>query len=108
MKFLFTQANGGYIIFGGYVATTVIARFDQSARNWRQLGNLLEARYGAGVAYDGHLFLVVGGRLGYDDAMSTEECKIDAKSITCTSRSPKLDNFYYWPTFIPVNHNFGQ
>ena len=100
--------NSGFIIFGGKsnIALSTIARFDQSSKKWSKLGNLVTARYGAGVVYDGQTFLVVGG-IGYG-ALLTEECKLDGMSITCTSRPPKLNNFYRWPTFIPFYDDSDQ
>ena len=106
MYFDMIYHNGGFLTFGGSSGhdESTIARFDQSTKNWSKLGDLVTARSGAGVVYDGHSFLVVGG----NDEKSTEECKMEGMSITCTSRSPKLNEFYRWPTFIPFYDNSDQ
>ena len=92
------------LIFAYSRYASTIARFDQSAKKWSKLGFLVTARYGAGVVYDGQSFLAVGG-IG---EKSTEECKMEDMSMTCTSRSPKLNQFYRWPTFVPFYDDSDQ
>ena len=104
--------HGGFILFGGYDYSSgsklsTIARFDEATRKWSKLGDLLTARSSHGAVYipDRRVFLVVGGH--YSE-LATEECQINGASITCSSRSPKLINYFRWPAFFLVDDTFNQ
>ena len=76
--------NDGFIIFGGYPRTNVIARLDLPTTSWSNIGNLRIARYAHSVIYDGDNFLVVGG-YSYN-AYKTETCSLSGKGETyCSS-----------------------
>ena len=95
----------GFIIFGGGVEmtpstwTTTVARLDEKTKNWSKLGDLVTARTGHRVIYDGETFLVVGGR---NDSYSikTEGCQVIGQSMLCAHRKPLLDNYYYPELFL--------
>ena len=95
----------GFIIFGGAIDmspntwTTTIARLDQKTKEWTKLGNLVTARLGHRVIYDGDTFLVVGGR---NDSYSidTERCSVNDESMVCQHQPPFLENYYHPELFL--------
>ena len=50
------------------------------------------------VIYDGNYLLVIGG---YGNYMS-EKCAIDNGQVTCTSQTPELNEYAYYPALYLV------
>ena len=69
---------------------------------WTQAGELKEARYGHNVIYDGTHLLVVGG---YGN-LQTEICSIESNMVNCTSQSPELTEYAYYPELFLVTDSF--
>ena len=84
--------------FGGQQST--IARFDPIKNSWTKLGNLNVARYEHGVIQVDNEFIVVGGSRKGDEDEPTESCKLNGKSMTCTSREPRLSGFSNYPELM--------
>ena len=83
---------------GGYQST--IARFDPIENSWTKLGNLKVARRAHGVIQVDIEFIVVGGYTAPDGAVPTESCKLNGKSMTCTTREPQLSSFALYPELM--------
>ena len=75
---------------------SIIARFDPIENSWTRFGNLQVARNGHGVIQVGNEFIVVGGT----SVKVTESCKLNGESITCTTRTPTLWSFQFYPELI--------
>ena len=85
---------------GSCVRQTKIARFDPVENSWTKLGNLKVARYGHGVIQVDNEFIVVGGHLDGAEEEPTESCKLNGKSMTCTTREPHLSKFSDFPELM--------
>ena len=79
---------------------STIARFDpfekKLDKEWKKLGDLNVAREGHGVIQVDNEFIVVGGT----SIKVTESCKLNGESITCTTRTPTLWSFQFYPELI--------
>ena len=84
---------GGYSLVGYSRAVSTIGRFDLAIRRWMNAGDLVTARAGHNVIYDGSYLLVIGG---YADFMS-EKCSITNGQVACTSQTPQLNDYAYYP-----------
>ena len=81
---------------------STISRFDPIENSWEKLGDLNVARAGQGVIQVGNQFIVVGGsRSGKEDEPS-ESCKLNQKSVVCTTREPTLSNFGWYPELMLI------
>ena len=81
---------------GGLQST--VARFDPVENIWSKLGDLNVAREGHGAIQVENEFIVVGGT----GIMPTESCKFNRQSISCITRQPQV-NFYYYPELMHLN-----
>ena len=62
------------------------------------------ARRGHGVIQVDNEFIVVGGsrdKYGIED-VPTESCKLNGKSMTCTTREPQLSSFTGYPELMLI------
>ena len=82
----------------------VIAKLDTVTTQWSSFGNLSSARVGANVAFDGEVFIVVGG----SGTLKTEICTPTDSEITCESVSEPLLNYNYYPELFFVEDGFGK
>ena len=99
MFYLFGGIEKGSSPYGDYV--TAIGRMDVTGL-WTLAGELLQPRSGHNVIYDGAYFIVVGGNGQY----ATEKCSINSGSISCTSQTPELLGYYYYPELFLVSEPF--
>ena len=86
-----------FYVFAGYddngAESKVIGRFFAPTQTWSKAGELKAARYGHGVIFDGHQFIVAGG-VG---TFNTESCTVDEDGVQCRELSLQLVNYYYYP-----------
>ena len=100
--------SGAFYVVGGstgnpaLVVQSTIGRFDLSTRKWTQAGDLVTARTGHNVIYDGNYLLVIGG---YGNKMS-EKCSIENEKVKCTSQMPQLNKYEYYPELqlVPIGY----
>ena len=79
-----------------------IGRLDIKTRKWTNAGSLVTARYAHNAIYDGQYVFVVGGKYTYQ----TEKCSISEEQVTCSSQSPELINYGFYPELFLVPENF--
>ena len=93
-------------MFGGSSDATstekTIGRLDIKMRKWANAGNLVTGRRGHNAIYDGQYVLVVGGA----GTMKTEKCSISSNFNTCSSQSPELTDYTYYPEVFLVPEDF--
>ena len=95
--------NAFYVIGGktDSISSNIIGRMDPN-RQWSQAGELVKARHGHNVIYDGTYLMVVGGR----DSAYTEKCTIESGTVICSTQTPKLTSFSYYPELFLVSDSF--
>ena len=104
--------SGAFYLFGGYSSSfseSTIGRFDITSGKWTNAGNLVTARAGHSVIYDGQFLLVVGGRPNSDsDGLSemTEKCSISNGKVSCVSQTPQLTGYRSYPELFLVPLGF--
>ena len=82
-----------------YGSLSTIGRFDLATLKWTNAGDLVSARYGHNVIYDGHYLLVVGG-VG---KTMTEKCSVKTSGeVSCTSQTPQLNGYVLYPEMFIV------
>ena len=92
-------------MFGGgsdVGAEATIGRLDIKTREWFNAGNLEIGRYAHNAIYDGQFVLVIGGI----DIRKTEKCLISNDQMTCSSQSPELISYGFYPEvfFVPEGY----
>lgn len=71
---------------------STIGRFDLiKTRKWTKAGDLVTARSGHNVIYDGNYLLVIGGKGNF----MSEKCSIEENGlkVSCTSQTPQLKSY---------------
>ena len=79
-----------------------IGRLDIKTRKWTNVGSLVTGRHGHGAIFDGQYLLVIGGSGTYN----TEKCSISNDQITCSSQSPVLINYAFYPEVLLVPKSY--
>ena len=102
------HVSNSFYLFGGNSGATLnektIGRFDIETRKWTNVGSLVTGRYGHNAIYDGQYVLIVGG-VGI---LQTEKCTIINKRVTCSSQSPELDGYVYYPEVFLVPESYCE
>ena len=94
-----------FYIFGGmadpflWTGTKTVASFSTITKEWKNLGNLKEARYDHAVFVHMGDFVVVGGQ-----SELTERCKLNNDTIQCKAIEPKLQ--VYYPVLMSIPHDY--
>ena len=66
----------------------------------------MSERVGHNAIYEGSSLMVFGGRKTPDSALQTERCVITNGQALCTSQSPELYEYSYFPELFLVPVNF--
>ena len=102
--------SGSFYLFGGYALTnsyqSTIGRFDMTTQKWSRAGNLVTARSGHSVIFDGQFLLVVGGDPGKSEAIMTEKCAISNGQWACVSQTPELTKYSDYPELFLIPAGF--
>ena len=93
-------------MFGGWAddkeTLTTIGRLEIKTREWTHAGSLVTGRIGHSAIYDGQYVLIVGG----SGTKKTEKCSILHEQVTCSSQSPELIYYAYYPEVFLVPEDF--
>ena len=79
-----------------------VGRLDIETRKWTNAGSLVSGREGHNAIYDGQYVLVVGGVGTY----KTEKCSITNEQVTCSSQSPELIEYAFFPELFLVPESY--
>jgi len=99
------HVSDSFYLFGGQSDSSdesTIGRLDIKTRKWSNAGSLMYARSGHNAIYDGQYVLVVGGY----ETFQTEKCSISNNQITCSSQSPELYYYAYYPEVFLVPEGY--
>ena len=88
----------------------VVATFNTDTKQWKELGEMIDARNLHGVIVKQGQFIVFGGQVlgsaSSDEALHTERCTITTDStIKCIVVGPQLKAYNY-PQFMSVTEDF--
>ena len=100
--------QGAFFYFGGegLLEQDVIAKFDETTRQWSHIGYLLSGRNNHGAIFEGNHFLVIGGD-PYEDwhddnSLKTEKCTLTGSGMICEEQQPELEGYSEYPELFLV------
>ena len=81
---------------------SIIARLDGESFEWTKVGHLNQGRSGHNAIHlNGH-FIIVGGSF----TRKTEKCLYNNNEMTCSSQSPSLESYQYFPELMIVSNDY--
>ena len=94
-----------FYIFGGRhndTDSSIIGRLDEH-ENWSSVGEMLTARRGHNVIFDGSSFIIVGG---YNGTFKSETCTMQNGAISCEEQALTLTDHTHYPEVFLVSPSF--
>ena len=94
-----------FFIFGGRhndTDSSIIGRLDEH-ENWSSVGEMLTARRGHNVIFDGSSFIIVGG---YNGTFKSETCTMQNNAMSCQQQALTLTDHTHYPEVFLVSPSF--